>query len=126
MLRKLQIIPLLAIILLTSGCFGSKIVDVKADPVERTIIHPNVPDQLSMRKVEWTVFNRAKIEKLLKDYPDQEIVLFALSAKGYENLSLNMAEVIRYLKEQKNVIIYYRGAFLTAEEFGEAAAKIEE
>jgi len=39
---------------------------------------------------------------------------------------LNMAEVIRYLKEQKNVIIYYRGAFLTAEEFGEAAAKIEE
>jgi len=122
----LRIIPLLAIILLTSGCFGSKIVDVKATPVERTIIHPNVPDQLSMRRVEWTVFNREKLEKLLADYPDQEIVLFALSAKGYENLSLNMAEVIRYLKEQKNVIIYYRGAFLTTDEFVEATAKPEE
>lgn len=126
MSRKLALIPLLAIFLLTSGCFGSKIVDIKADPVERTIIHPNVPDQLSMRKVEWTVFNRAKIEKLLADYPNQELVLFALSAKGYENLSLNMAEVIRYLKEQKNVIIYYRGAFLTAEEFEEASAEPEE
>lgn len=122
----IRVIPLLAIILLTSGCFGSKIVDIKADPVERTIIHPNVPAQLSMRRVEWTVFNRAKIEKLLADYPNQEVVLFALSAKGYENLSLNMAEVIRYLKEQKNVIIYYRGAFLTAEEFEEASAKPEE
>lgn len=121
-----KIIPVLAIALLTSGCFGSKIVDVKADPVERQIIHPNVPDQLSMRRVEWTVFNREKLEKLLADYPDQEIVLFALSAKGYENLSLNMAEVIRYLKEQKNVIIYYRGAFLTADEFEEAAAEPEE
>ena len=80
----IRFIPLLAIILLTSGCFGSKIVDIKADPVERTIIHPNVPAQLSMRRVEWTVFNRAKIEKLLADYPNQEVVLFALSAKGYE------------------------------------------
>ena len=122
----LRIIPLLAIIILTSGCFGSTIVPIKADPVERTIIHPNVPDQLSMRRVEWTVFNREKLEKLLADYPDQEIVLFALSAKGYENLSLNMGEIIRYLKEQKNVIIYYRGAFLTTDEFVEATAKPEE
>ncbi|MCK5606299.1 hypothetical protein KAR91_30645 [Candidatus Pacearchaeota archaeon] len=122
----IRFIPLLLIILLTSGCFGSKIVDIKADPVERTIIHPPLAAQLSMRNVEWTVFNREKIEKLLADYPDQEVVLFALSAKGYENLSLNMAEIIRYLKEQKNVIIYYRGAFLTAKEFEEAAAKPEE
>ena len=126
MSRFLRIIPLLVIILLTSGCFGSKIVDIKAKPVERTLIHPPLADQLSMRQVEWTVFNRAKIEKLLADYPNQEVVLFALSAKGYENLSLNMAEVIRYLKEQKNVIIYYRGAFLTTEEFEEATAKPEE
>jgi hypothetical protein len=96
--------------LVLAGC-GMKDVGIKADPVQPVVIHPPIPDQLQMRGVEWTVFNRAKIEKLLTDYPDQEIVLFALSAKGYENLSLNMAEVIRYLKEQKGVIIYYREEF---------------
>ncbi len=106
-----------------SGCFGAKKVDIKADPVAPTVIHPTLPDQLQMREVKWTVFNREKLEKLLADFPNQEIVLFALSAKGYENLSLNMGEVIRYLKEQKGVIIYYREEFPSPDETG---AEIEE
>jgi len=106
---KYALILLSALVL--SGCFGAKTVDIKADPVAPVVIHPPLPDQLQMREVKWTVFNRAKIEKLLADYPDQEIVLFAVSTKGYENLSLNMAEVIRYLKEQKGVIVYYREEF---------------
>jgi len=103
----MRILLIISTLLLISACSGVKVVDVKADVVEQTVIHPNLPAQLSMRKVDWTVFNRAKIEKLLADYPDREIVLFALSAKGYENLSLNVGEIIRYVKEQKNVIIYY-------------------
>lgn len=104
------ILTILSVLLLAS-CGGVKDVNIKATPVKPTVIHPPIPSQLQMRGVKWTVFNREKIEKLLADYPDQEIVLFALSAKGYENLSLNMAEVIRYLKEQKGVIIYYREEF---------------
>lgn len=110
----MKIFLLISTLLLISACGGSTI-NIKADPVDPVVIHPNVPDQLQMRRVEWTVFNREKIEKLLADYPNQEVVLFALSAKGYENLSLNMAEVIRYLKEQKGVIIYYRQTFPTPE-----------
>ena len=105
---KFALILLSALVL--AGC-GAKTVDIKADPVQPIVIHPPIPDQLQMREVKWTVFNREKIEQLLADFPDQEIVLFALSAKGYENLSLNMGEVIRYLKEQKGVIIYYREEF---------------
>lgn len=115
---------LISTLLLLSACGGSTI-NIKPDPVDPTVIHPNVPDQLQMRKVSWTVFNREKIEKLLADYPNQEVVLFALSAKGYENLSLNMAEVIRYLKEQKGVILYYRETFPAPEVLIEGA-KTEE
>jgi len=103
-------ILIISCLLLLSACGGGKMT-IKADPVAPVVIHPPVPDQLQMREVKWTVFNRAKLEQLLADYPNQEIVLFALSAKGYENISLNMAEVIRYLKEQKGVIIYYRETF---------------
>ncbi len=103
----MKIFLLISTILLLSAC-GSVKVKQQADVVQQTVIHPSPPPQLSMRKVDWTVFNRAKLEKLLADYPDREIVLFALSAKGYENLSLNVGEIIRYVKEQKNIIIYYR------------------
>lgn len=113
----MKYILVLLSMLVIAGC-GMKDVDIKATPVQPVVIHPPIPDQLQMRGVEWTVFNREKIEKLLTDYPNQEIVLFALSAKGYENLSLNMAEVIRYLKEQKGVIIYYREEFPSPEATG--------
>lgn len=114
----MKIFLTLLTLLILAGC-GMKDVDIKADPVQPVVIHPPIPDQLQMREVKWTVFNRAKIEKLLLDYPNQEIVLFALSAKGYENLSLNMGEVIRYLKEQKGVIIYYREEFPSPDDTGE-------
>ena len=106
---------LLFTLLFLVACGGVKPITIIADPVDPIVIHPNLPAQLSMRKVEWTVFNREKLEKLLADFPNQEIVFFAISAKGYENLSLNMGEIIRYLKEQKNVIIYYRESFPSPE-----------
>jgi hypothetical protein len=104
--------------LFIAGCGGVKNVNIKATPVAPTVIHPPIPAQLQMREVKWTVFNRAKLEKLLADFPNQEIVLFALSAKGYENLSLNMSEVVRYLKEQKGVIVYYREEFPSPDSTG--------
>ncbi len=113
----MKTLTILFTLLFLAACGGDKNVKIKAEPVDPIVIHPNLPAQLSMRKVEWTVFNREKLEKLLADFPNQEIVFFALSAKGYENLSLNMGEVIRYLKEQKNVIIYYRESFPSPEVF---------
>lgn len=121
----MRIFLIISTLLLLSACSGAKVVDIKATPVQQTVIHPPVPAQLSMRNVDWTVFNRAKIEKLLADYPNQEIVLFALSAKGYENLSLNVGEIIRYVKEQKNVIIYYREILPEAETLTEEDANEE-
>ena len=35
------------------------------------------------------------------------LVYFALSVPDYENLSLNMSELKRYIEQQKTIIIYY-------------------
>lgn len=34
----------------------------------------------------------------------------AISVKDYENLSLNFAELRRYIEQQKQIIIYYENA----------------
>ena len=40
----------------------------------------------------------------------------AISVKDYENLSLNFAELRRYIEQQKEVIVYYEDAVTPQEE----------
>lgn len=39
-----------------------------------------------------------------------EVVFVAISIKDYENMSLNIAEMKRYIDQQKQVILYYEDA----------------
>lgn len=107
MLKTLMLIPLVFVLV---AC-GAKPVEIIATPEEKVVIHPPPPAQLNMREVKWTLFNREKLEQMLEEYPNQEIVLFAISAKGYENLALNFEQVIGYVEDQKDIIIYYRRLF---------------
>lgn len=92
---------------LLSGCFGATI-PRQADNTEITYIHPAPPSEMTLREVKWRVFNREELLKYLEENKDTEIVLFAVETKGYENLALNMQEIIRYIREQKEIIVYYR------------------
>lgn len=55
----------------------------------------------------------AVTEENLQDFLERfekengDIVFFALSVPGYENLSMNMAELRRFIDQQKQIIIYY-------------------
>ena len=40
----------------------------------------------------------------------------AISVKDYENLSLNFAELRRYIEQQKEIIVYYEEAVKPQEE----------
>ena len=114
---------LLSLTLILVGCGGMKEVNIRATPEDKVVINPPPPPQLNMREVKWVLFNREKLEKMLADHPDQEIVLFAISAKGYENLSLNFQEIINYIQDQKGIIIYYRNLFPTPKELDEKDSK---
>jgi len=43
--------------------------------------------------------------KFEKDNGD--IVFMAISVRGYENISLNLADLRRYILQQKEIIVYY-------------------
>tara|TARA_B100000780_G_scaffold129132_1_gene90541 strand:- start:1065 stop:1421 length:357 start_codon:yes stop_codon:yes gene_type:complete len=49
----------------------------------------------------------AEFDKLEAD----QRVYFAITDKGYEAMSLNFAELKRYIKDQKNIIIAYKTYF---------------
>jgi len=108
------------ILLLVSGCsiLGSKRDIPEVKPVEVVTIvkkaptyHPPLPNQIDPVPVEWTVLNPELMQEYLDDLNEGNAptnVWYALTTKGYENLSTNMAEVKRYLRQTLNILKYYR------------------
>ena len=108
------------ILLLISGCYilgsGRDIPEVK--PVEVVTVvkkaptyHPPLPNQIEPVPVEWTVLNPELMQEYLDDLNEGKAptnAWYALTTKGYENLSTNMAEVKRYLRQVLSILKYYR------------------
>ena len=107
-------------LLLISGCSilgsGRDIPEVK--PVEVVTVvkkaptyHPPLPNQIEPVPVEWTVLNPELMQEYLDDLNEGNTptnAWYALTTKGYENLSTNMAEVKRYLRQVLSILKYYR------------------
>ena len=108
------------VLLLVSGCsiLGSKRDIPQVKPVEVVTIakkapvyHPPLPNQIDPVPVEWTVLNPELMQEYLDDLEDGNAptnAWYALTTKGYENLSTNMADVKRYLRQVISILKYYR------------------
>ena len=68
------------------------------------------PDQLALRDVDFIIVTADNFEEVMADLRDDK-VLFALTAKGYEDIALNLADIQAYIKQQKQVIILYERAW---------------
>ena len=116
---SMKILLLLALILV-SGCsiLGSSRDIPEVKPVEVVTVvkqaptyHPPLPNQIDPVPVEWTVLNPELMQEYLDDLNEGNAptnVWYGLTTKGYENLSTNMAEVKRYLRQVLSILKYYR------------------
>ena len=107
-------------LLLVSGCsiLGSSRDIPEVKPVEVVTVvkkaptyHPPLPNQINPVPVEWTVLNPELMQEYLDDLNEGNAptnVWYGLTTKGYENLSTNMAEVKRYLRQVLSILKYYR------------------
>ena len=83
--------------------------------IERTIPTVAHPKPVRMNDVKVYVvsptenFEQFMVEFKKKNGTDSYI---AISVKDYENLSKNFAELSRYIKQQKQIIIYYEKAVI--------------
>ena len=113
---------LLVALLLVSGCsmLGSGRDIPEVQPVEVVTVvkkapmyHPPLPNNIDPVPVEWTVLNAELMQEYLDDLNEGNAptnVWYALTTKGYENLSTNMADVKRYLRQVLSIVKYYRKA----------------
>ncbi len=120
MKRSSMKILLFLTLLLVSGCsiLGSSRDIPEVKPVEVVTVvkkaptyHPPLPNQIDPVPVEWTVLNPELMQEYLDDLNEGNAptnAWYALTTKGYENLSTNMAEVKRYLRQVLSILKYYR------------------
>ena len=113
----LKVSSLLLLTLVLSSCSSwPKLtqIEVQTVEVERNIPIQNRPQPITMNTtMKWWVVTEENFkefkEKFQKENGDP-LVAYVLSVRDYETLALNMAEIRRYIEQQKEIIIYYEEA----------------
>lgn len=99
-----------SLLLLVSGCTTQTVKEKEYVP---QIIEPKQrPRSIEMLDVDWYVVTPDNIEEFLEEYKKKtgDAVFIAVSVPHYENLSLNLAELRRYIEQQQSIILYYENS----------------
>lgn len=105
--------------LVISACSSPKQepIQIRSTPIQRPALSLPPTTVYQTRPVEWIVITpdnfEQKLEILKKN--NEEYVFFALTTTGYENLSKNMADILRFVREQNAVIIAYKNYYENAD-----------
>ena len=117
-----KVSSLLLLSLVISSCSTwnpLKTIEVKTVEVERNVPLQNSPRQLNLNDIHWYVVTEENFaefkKKFLKENGDP-LVAYVISVKDYETLAIDMAEIKRYIDQQKQIIIYYEKALSPKEE----------
>ena len=122
---------LLPLLLLSSGCSivpREKEVIVQTVEVEKRIPLQTNPKQLQFNDVYWHVVTEANYNEFIEKFKKENgnaWVFYAISVRSYESMALNMAELKRYIEQQKQIIIYYEEAVKPKEPSVEVSEEVE-
>ena len=112
----LTISSLLLLTLLLSSCGylrkPEKEIVVQTVEVQKVIPVQPRPKPIDMNMVKFYVVTEENLEDFKEKFmkTNNDFVFYVVSVHDYENLALNMSELFRYIKQQKEIVIYYEEA----------------
>jgi hypothetical protein len=112
-MKKITLIVSLA--LLASGCsmMGERVKPVSVTTIAERIpmYHPPLPMEVQLDPVDWEILTPDSMKLYLDNLEKGEAprrAFYTLSSKEYEHLSMDMADITRYIKEVLGIIKFYR------------------
>ena len=75
------------------------------------ILQPELPREIDLKEPNWYVVSDKNIDEFLERVRKETgggVVFFAMSVPDYELMAYNMQEIRRYIREMKEVVVYYR------------------
>ena len=104
-----HLIVVLCVFLLSGCSLWTKTVEIETTVKPTPIAKAEKPKPVTMNDIKFKVVTKDNLDAFLEDLKNTqgEVVWFAITPRDYENLSLNINELRRYILQQKEVIIYY-------------------
>ena len=100
--------------MLLTACLRSPETEVaiQTEYLEQNIPIQEKPKAVKFPPVDWYVITEENLEEKIEEISNVagEVVIFAITPKGDENLALGLAELRRYVKDQQAIIVYYEEA----------------
>ena len=124
-------------IALSSGCSVLPKVDftppepvkVITEEVKIDIYQPPLPQEIQLEDVKFFIINKNNYDQKVKEVEELlggAFAVFALMPTGYEAMAYNLQELRRFIRQQKEIILYYRKATNAADEAEEWLEKNDE
>jgi len=97
--------------IMLAGCTSKDRISITTKPIDIEVGKTADPNAVQMLPVNFKVVTRDTVESYLFELSrsqGQQPVFVAITVKDYENLSLNLADLRRYIEQQRSIIDYYR------------------
>ena len=114
-MNNFKIINSIVMLIILTNC---SMIPTSTKPVEVITIaepvpmyHPPLPLEVQMVDIDWEILTPEIMKEYLEDYENGSapaIAYYSLTSKEYENLSMNMAEIKRYLRDTLSIVKFYR------------------
>jgi len=106
-----NIITLTAVALLLLGACAKQIepLVISTKPIDKPPLVLPKADVIKTRDVNWVIITPENFEKIFAELSKNgdPIVMFALTADGYEALSLNQNDIRTYIQQQQAILYAY-------------------
>ena len=110
-----KIILIVSVALIASGCslMGDKVKPVSVTTIakQQPMYHPPLPMEVQMDPVDWEILTPDSMKLYLDNLEKGEApkrAFYTLSSKEYEHLSMDIADLTRYITEILGIVRFYR------------------
>jgi len=114
-MKAIRIIFVSLILLTLGACsmMGERVKPVSVTTIakQQPMYHPPLPMEVQMDPVDWEILTPDSIQLYLDNLKKGEAprrAFYSLSSKEYENLSMDIADITRYITEVLGIIRFYR------------------
>ena len=114
-MKRLALAMMIPMIMGLQGCAllawnAVKPVEIQKKAVERTPLNLADPQPLKPSAPNWIIITPANAEQVWAELRKRnaDLVLFALTDDGYEELAVDMAQIRTFIAQQREIIVRYR------------------
>lgn len=101
------------LVLLLSACAAAQPTQISTKPIDKPTLVLPTADTLNLREIKWIIITPENVDQVFKTLPTTggKVAVFALTDKGYQDLSLNINDLRTYVQQLQAIIIAYDGYY---------------